>query len=187
MAKVVTQLLQEWRGGDFEARDELLSLCYKELKQLASQQLRHERRNQTLQPTALVHELYLRIAEQPAISWNDRAHFFGIAAKVLRQILVDHARSGGCAKRGGTWLRISLDDALPIVAKREIDLVQLDDALLKLKQDEPRHCEIVELRFFGGLSIEETAAVMGISPATVKRDWSITRAWLYREMGGAGR
>jgi RNA polymerase sigma factor (TIGR02999 family) len=181
----VTRLLQRWREGDASARDELFPLVYADLKRLARHQLRRERPNHTLQPTALVHELYLRLAEGRGIQWNCRTHFFGIAAKLLRQVLVDHARATGAQKRGGGGVRILLDEAVAILSVRELDLVQLDDALIRLTSFDPRQCEIVELRFFGGLSIEDTAEAMGLSPATVKRDWTIARAWLYREMGGA--
>jgi RNA polymerase sigma factor (TIGR02999 family) len=183
--KPVTQLLFEWREGDSAARDKLFSLLYGELKQLARGQMGRERIGHTLQPTALVHELYMRLAAQSGVQWQDRAHFFGIAARVLRQILVDHARTTQSLKRGGDSVRISLDEAISNLAPRDVDLVLLDDALIKLAQHDPRQCEIVELRFFGGLSIEETAEVTGLSPATVKRDWTIARAWLFREVGGA--
>jgi len=171
--------------GDSGARDELFAVVYAELKQLARSQLRRERPHHTLQPTALVHELYLRLAGQQGVPWQDRAHFFGIAARVLRQILVDHARQAKSAKRGGAAVRISLDEAVTTLAQREIDLVHLDDALIKLAGQDPRQCEIVEMRFFGGLSIEETAEATGLSPATVKRDWAVARAWLYREMANS--
>jgi RNA polymerase sigma factor (TIGR02999 family) len=182
LSKEVTQLLLQWREGDSSARDELLSLVYDELKQLARRRMQHERSNHTLQPTALVNELYLRIADQQPIQWNDRAHFFGIAAKLLRQILVDHARSAYADKRGGQFLRITLDDNVLRSDPREIDLVRLDDALIKLAELDFRQSEIVEQRFFGGLSIQETAQVTGLSPATVKREWAVARAWLYREI-----
>jgi len=178
----VTKLLLRWRKGESSARDELLPLVYDELKQLARRRMRHERSDHTLQPTALVNELYLRIADQHTIQWNDRAHFFGIAAKLLRQILVDHARSRYASKRGGQFLRITLDDNVLVPKAREIDLVRLDDALIKLAKLDPRQCEIVEKRFFGGLSIQETAEILGISAMTVNRDWAVARAWLYREM-----
>ena len=126
----------------------------------------------------------MRLAEGREIQWNGRAHFFGIAAKLLRQVLVDHARTTGAQKRGGGSVRILLDEAVAILSVRELDLVQLDDALIRLTSFDPRQCEIVELRFFGGLSIEDTAEAMGLSPATVKRDWTVARAWLYREMEG---
>ena len=184
-SKPITQLLREWRGGSSHARDELFDVVYDELKQLAERQLWRDNPNQTLQPTALVHELYLRFADQRTLAWRDRAHFFGISARLLRQILVDHARSTGAAKRGGNCVRISLDDAIASLADREIDVVLLDEALLKLSKRDSRQCEIVELRFFGGLSVEETAEVVGISPATVHREWAVARAWLYRAMAGA--
>jgi len=181
----ITQLLLQWREGDLIASDELFSLVYPELKLLARRRMRQERSNHTLQPTALVNELYLRFVNQATIQWRDRAHFFGIAAKLLRQILVDYARSTLSKKRGGGSLRVLLDDVGPDPEHREIDLVLLDEALIKLAKQDPRQCEIVEQRFFGGLSIEETAEVIGVSPATVKRDWAVARAWLYREIVNA--
>jgi RNA polymerase sigma factor (TIGR02999 family) len=160
----------------------LLSLVYDELKLLARRRMRDERPNHTLQPTALVNELYIRMAGQQPIKFHDRAHFFGIASKLLRQILVDHARSIQAQKRGGECIRVTFDDATLKTGSRDIDLVRLDDALVQLTERDPRQCEIVEQRFFGGLSIEETAEVIGVSPATVKREWAMARAWLYREM-----
>jgi RNA polymerase sigma factor (TIGR02999 family) len=180
--KPITELLVEWRKGSAAARDRLFGIVYDELKRLARRQIWQENAHPTLQPTVLVHELYLRLLEQRTLECSDRTHFFGIAARLLRQILVDHVRSAGAAKRGGTCIRIPLEEAMSRASERDIDLVRLDDALLKLSQHDARQCEIVEMRFFGGLSVEETAEVIGISPATVKRDWAVARAWLYREM-----
>jgi RNA polymerase sigma factor (TIGR02999 family) len=158
-----------------------MPLVYEELRTLAGHYLRREKPGHTLQSTALVHEAYLRLANQPAIDWQNRAHFFGIAARLIRQILVDHARSKLTAKRDG-GLKISLDEALDVPGGRELDLVRLDDALQGLARIDEQQSRIVELRFFGGLSIEETAEVVGVSPRTVKREWATARAWLFREL-----
>jgi RNA polymerase sigma factor (TIGR02999 family) len=176
-SKPVTELLRAWSRGDAAAQDELLPLIYQELRRRAAAQLRRERRGHTLQPTALVHEAYLRLVDQD-VAWKSRAHFFSLASEMMRRVLVDHARGRKADKRaGGT--RVELDEALAISEERDVDLVLLDQALAELSDLDPRHGRIVELRFFGGLTLEETASVLGISPATVKREWTLARAWLY--------
>jgi len=178
----VTALLNRWREGDTTAVGKLLPLVYSELRRIAARQLRRERPNHTLQPTALVHEVYLKLVDQERIEWQNRAQFFGVAAQLVRRILVDHARNRRSAKRGAGALVVTLDDAVSEAIRREIDLVKLDDALLSLATKDEQQSRVVELRFFGGLSIEETAAVLRISPSTVKRDWAAAKAWLYRDM-----
>jgi RNA polymerase sigma-70 factor (ECF subfamily) len=175
----VTRLLQELGNGKAAALDELLPLVQAELRRQAARYLRRERRNHTLQPTALVNEAFLRLVEQRDVRWQNRAHFFGIAAQAMRRILVDHARTQGRTKRGGGAPRVTLDETVAAAAERSIDMLALDHALQRLAGDEPRQAKVVELRFFGGLSVEETAEVMDISPATVKREWTIAKAWLY--------
>lgn len=181
--KPVTGLLRAWSGGDERARDELLPLIYRELRRRAAAHLRRERQGHSFQPTALVHEAYLRLVEQK-VPWQNRAHFFGLASEMMRRILVDHARGRKRGKRSGGWSRVELDEAVAISEQRDIDLVLLDQALQELSGLDPRHARIVELRFFGGLTLEETAEVLGVSPATVKRDWSLARTWLYRRLKG---
>jgi len=161
-----------------------MPLVYDELRRLASHYLRQERSDHTLQSTALVHEAYLRLAGQNPPEWQNRAHFFGIAARIMRQILVEHARGRGAAKRGGGACRLTLDAAVAFSESRDVDLVELDKALTGLAELDEQQSRIVELRFFGGLTIEDTSEVLGISPATVKRDWVTARAWLYRAMTG---
>jgi RNA polymerase sigma factor (TIGR02999 family) len=179
----VTELLVRWRGGDREAMESLMPLVYDELRRLANHYLQRERSDHTLQSTALVHEAYLRLAGQSAPQWQNRAHFFGIAARVMRQILVEYARAHSAAKRGGVGAcKITLDESLEIAQKTNIDVVALDGALERLSELDPQQSRIVELRFFTGLTIEDTSEVMGLSPATVKRDWTSARAWLHREI-----
>ena len=178
----ITQLLVRWSEGENAALDELMPLVYKELRRLAKSYLRGDRLNHSLQPTALVHEAYLRLVDQKNLSWQGRAQFFGMAAKMMRGILVDHARNRLAAKRGGQQLRLSLSKAQRLTSKEEVDLLGLDDALKNLEASNPDYSRVVELRFFGGLTIEETADVMGISHATVERYWSFARAWLRREL-----
>lgn len=161
-----------------------MPLVYSELRKLAQHYLRRERSDHTLQSTALVHEAYLRLAGQSAPQWQNRAHFFGIAAHLMRQILVEHARSRGAAKRGGGATRITLDASLAIAQQNEVDVIVLDKALQDLTELDAQQGRIVELRFFGGLTIEDTSEVLGISPATVKREWVTARAWLFRAMTG---
>ena len=181
----VTALLESWSNGDPDALQRLMPLVYDELHRLAGAYQRRERPDHTLQSTALVHEAYLRMVNQKTVHWQNRAHFFGVAAQSIRHILVDHARGYQTAKRGSGAHKLSLDEAIGVTEGREIDLVALDDALNGLSAVDPQQGRIVELRFFGGLSIEETAAVLKISPATVKRDWVMAKAWLYRTLSGA--
>ena len=181
----VTQLLANWSKGDRSALEQLTPLVYDELRRLAARYLRRERPGQTLQSTELVHEAYLRLIDQRSVQWQNRAHFFGIAAQMIRRILVDHARSRQARKRGGTAYRVTLDEAIAAAPEqRDLDLVALDEALNQLSLIDPQQGRIVEMRFFGGLSIEETAEALRISPATVKRDWTMARAWLFRELSG---
>ena len=179
----VTDLLVRWRNGDRQALDSLIPLVYAELQRLAHYYLQRERSDHTLQSTALVHEAFLRLAGQNPPQWQNRAHFFGIAAHVMRQILVEYARAHNAAKRGGPGAcKLTLDEALDLPKKVDVDVIALDGALDRLNQLDPQQSRIVELRFFAGLTIEDTSEVMGISPATVKRDWTSARAWLYREI-----
>jgi len=178
----VTQLLAEWRNGDRSALDRIVPLVYQELRLIAARFLSRDHLSPTLQPTALVHEAYLRMVNQTGIDWQNRAHFFGIAATVIRNILVDRARANRSAKRGGDAARVSLDESVTPPQSRELDLIALDDALLSLAQLDPQQSRIVELRFFGGLSIEETAAALGISVSTVKRDWILAKTWIFRAL-----
>jgi RNA polymerase sigma factor (TIGR02999 family) len=177
----VTRLLVRWTEGDKQALEDLLPLVYDELRRLARRYLQQERPGHTLQSTALVHEAYLRLVDQN-VSWQNRAHFFGIAAQMMRRILVDHARSRSAAKRGDGAGRVTLDEGLVALEQRDVDVVALDEALTNLAKIDPQQGKIVELRFFAGLSIEETSEVLHISPATVKRDWAMAKAWLHREM-----
>ena len=179
-----TQLLIRGSQGDEAALNQLFPLVYEELRRLARSCLGRERPDHTLQPTALVHEAYLRLIDQRNVDWRNQAQFFGVAAQMMRRILVNHAHSRHAAKRGGRAPRISLDEAVGFFEERDLNMVALDEALTDLAAIDPRQSRIVELRFFGGLSIEETAEVLEISPATVKREWSTAKAWLYREIGG---
>jgi RNA polymerase sigma factor (TIGR02999 family) len=178
----VSELLVNWGRGDQDAREALIPLVYGELRRLARHYLRGERPDHTLQSAALVNEAYLRLVRQELPQWQNRAHFFGVAAQLMRQILVDHARNQLAAKRGGGVPRLTLDPQIALPQKREIDLVALDDALNRLASLDPQQSRLIELRFFGGLSIEETSEVLNISPATVKREWATARAWLQRDM-----
>jgi RNA polymerase sigma factor (TIGR02999 family) len=184
MSKEITQLLIAWNEGDQRARDELTPLIYDELRRLARGYLRRERPGHTLQPTALVHEAFLRLIDQSRVNWQNRAHFFGAAARLMRQILINHAEARRAAKRGGEAERVSLNDVDHSAVGREIDLVALNEALTNLERIDPQQGRIVELRYFSGLTVEEVAEVMGVSPATVKREWSTARAWLRRELSG---
>ncbi len=177
----VTQLLQNWGEGDQAALDQLIPLVYAELHRLAKHYMRRERPDHTLQTSALINEAYLRLVDQK-VSWKNRAHFFGVAAQLMRRILVDHARAHHRAKRGGDQPRVSLDVAADVPQDRTADLVAMDDALTTLATIDPRQSRIVELRFFGGLTIEETAEVLGVSHTTVENEWTMARAWLVREM-----
>jgi RNA polymerase sigma factor (TIGR02999 family) len=178
----VTQLLLDWEAGDQEAMESLIPLVYEDLHLRARGFLRRERAGHTLQPTALVNEAYLRLVDQKRVRWHNRAQFFGVAAKMMRRILVDHARKRHAAKRGDGLSVLPLDEAAASPYQRDADLVALDDALQILADLDVRACRVVELRFFGGLSIDEAAQVLEVSPATVKNDWSKARAWLYREV-----
>jgi len=180
----VTDLLSRWSEGDAAARDELVPLVYDELRRIARKCLAGQRSSHTLQPTALVHEAYLRLvnANRNPMHWQNRVHFFAAASQMMRQILVDHARKHMAAKRGGGGITLVLDEGLALPQKASLDLIALDDAMKRLASLDARQCLIVELRFFGGLSIEETAQAVDISPATTKREWATARLWLHREM-----
>lgn len=178
----ITQLLVKWSDGDNGALSELMPLVYEELRRLARSYLRSQRQNHTLEPTALVHEAYVRLTVQQNVSLQNRAQFFGLAATMMRNLLVDHARLRGAAKRGGSQSLLSLSKADRLSTKPGVDLVALDDALKELAAIKPEHSRVVELRFFGGLTIEETAEVLGVSHATVERNWSFARSWLRRQM-----
>jgi RNA polymerase sigma factor (TIGR02999 family) len=180
----VTRLLVRWRQGDREALEALMPLVYDELRKLARHYLRRERSDHTLQSTALVHEAYLRLAGDSPPDWQNRAHFFGIAARVMRQILVEHARAREAEKRGGGACKLTLDPAIALPQEIDIDVLALDRALSELSALDEQQAKIVELRFFAGLTIEDTSEALGISPATVKRDWVTARAWLHRSMTG---
>ncbi|HEV2666562.1 MAG TPA: sigma-70 family RNA polymerase sigma factor [Blastocatellia bacterium] len=178
----ITQLLIKWRNGDQAALDELLPLVYSELRRLAAYYLRQERPDHTLQPTALVHEAYLRLVGEKEIDWRNRAHFFGIAAVRMRHILVEHARSRRAAKRGGGERRAPLNEADRLAEEHDVNLLALNDALQSLEALDPQKSRVVELRYFGGLTIEETAEALKVTPARVKRDWNMARAWLRIEI-----
>ncbi len=177
----VTRLLVSWRDGDAEARDVLLSHVYSDLHRVAERHLRGERADHTLQATALIHEAFIRLVDAD-VQWNGRAHFFAVAARAMRRILVDHARSKQRDKRGGGSARVTLDEALLVAPERPSDLLSLDDALTRLEAFDARKASAVELHYFGGLSYEETAQVLGISPATVDRDLRMAKAWLYEQL-----
>ena len=182
MSQQITELLDRWTRGDVAAREELVPLVYQDLRRVARRCLAGQRVDHTLQSTALVHEAYLRLAGRDRAHWQDRHHFFAVAAQAMRRILVDYARKHRSAKRGGGALKLALDDAIALPQRRELDLVALDDALKALAILDPRQSHVVELRFFGGLSIEDVSSVLGISPATVKREWATARSWLYAEL-----
>jgi RNA polymerase sigma factor (TIGR02999 family) len=178
----VTQLLHKWQEGNQEALEALMPLVYNELKRLAGSYLRRERPDHTLQSAALVNEAYLRLVDQTQTRWQNKAHFYGIAAQMMRRILADHARGHNAAKRGAGMPELELDEAIAQAHSRSVDLLDLEEALQRLEKLDPQQGRIVELRFYSGLSIEDTANVLGISPATVKRDWAAARAWLFREV-----
>lgn len=180
----VTGLLKEWRRGDPGAADRLLPLVYKELRAIAASHLHRERPGHTLQATALVHEAYLRMVGSGSLDWESRTQFFGFAARLIRNILVDHARGRGRAKRGSGQVLVCLEDVMAAPGQHGFELLALDDALTKLGERDERQSRIIELRFFSGLSIEETALVMDVSISTVKADWRLARAWLFRELRG---
>jgi RNA polymerase sigma factor (TIGR02999 family) len=178
----VSDLLQAWGRGDLEARDALFPQVYRELRRLAAAYLRRERPDHTLAPTALVHEAYLRLVGQRRLTWQNRAHFFGVAAQMMRRALVDHARERQAAKRGGADVRVALDEAIAAVEPKDCDLLLLDQALSDLSACDPRLAQVVELRYFGGLSEQEVAVVLSLSRATVTREWQTARAWLFRRL-----
>jgi len=178
----VTDLLARWSSGDSNAREALIPLVYDELRRLARAFLARQRSDHTLQSTALVHEAYMRLVGHTSVHFENRAHFFAVASQLMRRILVDHARKHNAAKRGGNSLTLVLDEAMALPAKPEIDVEALDDALNTLATLDPRQASIVEMRFFGGLSIDEISQVLGVSPATVKREWTTARTWLFDEM-----
>ena len=181
----ISRLLQAWSDGNGKALDDLLPLVYDELHRQAHRFLRRERQTHTLQTTALIHEAYLNLIKQNRVEWQNREHFFAISANLMRRILVNYANSRHRAKRGGTAENVELNDSIMIAAEsNNLDLIALDDALNRLAKMDEQQAKIVELRYFGGLTIEETSEVMGIAPATIKRDWKLTKAWLFRELGG---
>lgn len=183
----ITGLLDDWGRGDRRAFDALLPLVYAELRRVAARQLRHERADHSLQPTALVHEVYLRLVDQRRVDWRGRVHFFGVAAQVMRRILVDHARRRQAGKRGDGVRPVSLDQAMETPGVSEIPILGLDEAIERLSRLDARLAQIVELRAFGGLTIEEAAHVLKVSPSTAKREWRTAKAWLTREFGSDGR
>ena len=182
----VTHLLVELSNGNHAVVDSLLPLIYDELRSLAANYLRRERRDHTLQPTALVHEAYLRLVDQTRVNWQNRAHFFGVAAQLMRRILVDHARAHNAEKRGHDFQMVSLDANIDKAAERSAELIALDDALKELAEIDEQKSRIVELRYFGGLSVEETAEVLGVTPVTIKRHWRMAKAWLHGRMKAEG-
>jgi RNA polymerase sigma factor (TIGR02999 family) len=180
----VTTLLHAWSAGDDAARDRLVEMVYADLHRRAANYLRRERPDHTLQPTALLHETYMRLVGQKRITWQNRAQFFGVASEIMRRILVDHARRGRMAKRSGRWTRVTLSTGLPEDRQPDVDVLALNEALERLRQFDPRKSRIAELRFFGGLSLHEIAHVLDISIATVERDWQAARAWLFAALQG---
>lgn len=178
----VSSLLQRWSGGDAQALEQLIPIVYSELRRLAHYHLRRERDGHTLQTTALVHEVYLRLCSRDEPQWENRAHFFAVAARMMRRILVDHSRRRGAEKRGGAAFHAPLEDALTIPAQPQFDLIALDGALEQLAVFDARKCQVVEMRFFTGLRAKEIAAVLRTTEATVRRDWIIAKAWLYRRL-----
>jgi len=180
----ITQLLRAWGDGQQDALERLIPLVYDELHRLAGAYMGRERPGHVLQTTALVNEAYMRLVDAPSASFQDRSHFFGMCAQLMRRILVDWARSRGSLKRGGDWQPVQLEEALVVSPDSEAGLVELDDALKALEAMDPRKCRVVELRYFGGLSVEETAAALNVSVETVMRDWRLAKSWLRREIGG---
>lgn len=179
----VTELLLAWSDGKREALDRLLPLVYRELRRLAASYLGRERAGHTLQPTALVNEAYLRLVDQKRVEWKSRSHFFGISAQMMRRILIDYARAHQSDKRGGDRLRVTLDSSLEVAGEgRDVDLIALDAALDELARMDPRQAKLVELRFFVGLTLEETAEVLEVAPITVRREWNLAKAWLFRRL-----
>jgi RNA polymerase sigma factor (TIGR02999 family) len=178
----ITELLSAWQAGDEEARNRLVPLVYRELRRRAHHYLRRERGDHTLQTTALVHEAYLRLVGQDRVCWQNRSHFFGVAAQLMRRILVDYARSQKRRKRGGDRLRVPFEETAFVSPDKSAEILAVDDALRRLEMLDARKSRVVELRFFGGLTVEETAGALGTSEATVARDWEAARAWLHREI-----
>jgi RNA polymerase sigma factor (TIGR02999 family) len=178
----VTQILHEWSDGDSNAPERLMPFVYDELRRLARSFLARERAGHTLQPTALVNEAYLRLVDQTRVNWQSRAHFYGVAASMMRRVLIDHARTHAAVKRGGTAIRLSLDDLQIPLEERAAGLLALDEALVRLAEMDERKSRVVELRFFAGMSEEEIADLLGVSVRTVLRDWKTARLWLYREL-----
>lgn len=182
----ITQLLLDWRHGNKEALDELMPLVYEELRRLASHYMRGQKPGHTLQTTALVNEAYLRLVDSSRVQWQDRTHFFAISAQLMRRVLVDSARARNSLKRGGEMQKVTLDEGAAVLTEEKIDLIALDEALEKLAELSPRQARVVEMRYFGGLSENEIAEALDISTRTVKRDWSVARAWLFRRMKDEG-
>jgi RNA polymerase sigma factor (TIGR02999 family) len=180
----VSGLLEAWGRGDLEARDRLMAVVYQELRRRAAAHVRRERVGHTLQPTALVHETYLRLVKLDRVAWHNRAQFFGLASQMMRRILVDRARARNMIKRSGRWARVTLDEEVAQQPAREVEVLDLDRALVELATFDPRKSQIAELRFFGGLSLEEAGHVLGVSVATVEREWQAARAWLYARLTG---
>jgi RNA polymerase sigma factor (TIGR02999 family) len=182
-AKDLTQLLHAWAAGDAGALDELVPLVYADLRRRAVAHMRRERGNHTLEPTALVHEAYLKLVDQRRAAWQNRGQFFGVASQMMRRILVDRARARRMAKRSGRWARVTLDEGARATLPVSLDVLDLDAALTRLAAFDSRKCQLAELRFFGGLSLEEAGEALGISMATAERDWQAARAWLLKELG----
>jgi RNA polymerase sigma factor (TIGR02999 family) len=183
----VTALLRAWSDGDREAQDQLFRAVYNELHRQAARYLRHEPAGVSLQTTDLIHEAYVRLVDVQHVEWQNRLHFFGISARVMRRILVDHARTRQAAKRGGSAIRLPLEEAIAVLPGQDFDFVALDEALNRLSELDPQQSQIVELRFFSGLDVEETAKALDVSERTVKRDWNVAKAWLRRELSRGGQ
>ena len=182
----ITALLKAWSGGDERARDQLFPAVYEELRRMARRYMRRESPGHTLQTTALVNEAYLRLVDATSVSWQDRAHFFAVSAQIMRRILVDAARARAAAKRGGAAPRVRLDEVPDVSTEPASELVAIDEALNSLSRIDPRKAQVIELRFFGGLSVEETSEVLKISAQSVMRDWKLAKAWMLRELNGQG-
>ena len=182
----VSALLRAWSDGDVDARDRVMELVYQELRRRAAAYLRRERPGHTLQPTALVHEAYLRLVDQRAGAWRNRAQFFGVASQIMRRILVDRARARKTAKRSGQWARVTFEESVAAHPSRDVDVLDLDAALIDLAAFDARKSQVAELKFFGGLTLDETGQVLGLSVATVEREWQVARAWLYARLTGKG-
>ena len=183
----VTELLRHWSDGDKQAQEKLFQIVYDELHRQAARYLRREQQGLSLQTTDLIHEAYLRLIEVQHVEWQNRLHFFGISARVMRRVLVDHARSRLAEKRGGSAIRLPLEEAMAVLPEQDLDFVALDEALTRLAEIDPQQSQVVELRFFSGLSVEETAQIMSVSERTVKRDWNVAKAWLRRELSSGRR